>query len=106
MADIKQGIMVSLKRGKHAGQAAEVVTKNDKGEVVLKLDSGEFVVANGANVRVPDAATITEDALADIVSNQIKSLPAEHGKAFDGLISQLDDALPGFASKVSQVYPV
>lgn len=98
MTDIKKGITVGIKRGaKLAGQAAEVIEVNGN-EAALKLADGSFTVQKITNIKVPDEPVLTLSELAAIVQNEIKSSP--FSGSFDGLMNALEDALPGFASRV------
>lgn len=99
MTDIKKGIMVSVKRGaKLAGQAAEVIEVNGN-EAALKLADGSFTVQKITNIKVPDEPVITLSELAAIVQNEAESAP--DAGVFVPLVNRLEDAIPGFASRIT-----
>jgi hypothetical protein len=99
MTDIKQGQMVSIKRGaKLSGQAAEVISVNSD-EAALKLADGSFTVQKITNIKVPDEPVLTLSELVDVVQNEINGAP--NTETLLRLVDALEDRLPGFRSRIT-----
>lgn len=103
---INAGQTVTIKRGKLSGQAGEVISVSGT-QVALKLTDGTLAVQNETNIKVPDAATITETRLAEVINNAIKSAatPAERDTLY-ALAGDLERDMPGIQGNLFHVHEV
>jgi KOW motif-containing protein len=95
---LSQGDEITIMRGKHKGQIGKVLDVDKTSETyAVKFSDGSFAPINAVNVRVPDAVTITAEALGQALSN-------EGGELSDTCMARLEAAAPGITEHIVRAY--
>jgi hypothetical protein len=102
----KDGMTVTVRRGKRKGETATVESINGD-QVVVKHADGSISIQNAPSLKAPEVPTIDADTLADALGRFQKANSEVEEFALKKLADFLGDVLPGFSrDSVNWTYSV
>jgi hypothetical protein len=96
------GDKVSIIRGQHRGQQAEILAGAEDGQYAVKTEKGALVVVTAANVRAPAEGTIGAGKLAAEIQTAVNDAQNEDGPdVLQALVSRLEADIPGLGGRIT-----
>jgi hypothetical protein len=94
----KDGMTVTIRRGKNRGETAEVETVHGD-QVVVKLQSGGIALISADSLKAPEVPTVDANTLADAMTRAGDNYGAGVQAAFYALADDLGKVVPGFSAE-------